>query len=109
MRKPALAVALASSLAVAGCAGLQDLARAAFKDPKLTFRSATIQSLDLEGATVGFLFDLENPNGFGVDVARIGWQLEVEGNRVAGGDLPGGLGVKANATSPVTFPVRLRF
>ena len=107
MRK--LALALLLPLAAAGCAGLQDLARAAFKDPKLTFRSATIQSLDLEGATVGFLFDLENPNGFGVDVAHIGYQVEAEGTRVAAGDLPGGLSVKANGTSPVTFPVRVRF
>src|SRR5512144_1576965 len=107
MRK--LALALLLPLAAAGCAGLQDLARAAFKDPKLTFRSATIQSLDLEGATVGFLFDLENPNGFGVDVAHIGYQVEAEGTRIAAGDLPGGLSVEANATSPLTCPVRVRF
>lgn len=103
------ALALAASAALAGCAGLSELARAAFQEPKLTFRSAAVESLDLEGATVGFTFDLENPNGFGVDVARVGWQMEVEQTRVAGGELPGGLAIRANATSPVTFPVRVRF
>lgn len=102
-------VALAAVLALAGCAGLHDLARGALERPTLTFRSASLEALDLEGATVGFRFDLENPNGFGVDVARIGWNVEVEGTRIAAGELPGGLAVRARATAPVTFPVRVRF
>jgi LEA14-like dessication related protein len=91
------------------CAELQHLARSSVKDPKLTFRSAALQALDMEGATVAFTWDLENPNGFGVDLARVGWTLDVEGGRIAAGDLPGGLQIKANGTSPVTFPVRVRF
>jgi LEA14-like dessication related protein len=102
--------ALAAALfLVAACAGFRDLARSAVKDPKLTFRSASLQALDMEGATVGFTWDVENPNGFGLDLARGGWTVDVEGTRVAGGDLPAGLKIKANGTSPVTFPVRVRF
>jgi LEA14-like dessication related protein len=106
MRRSLAAVLL---LALAACAGLQDLARSALKEPKLTFRSASVQALDMEGATVGFTFDLENPNAFGVDLARIGWRVEAEGTRVAAGDLPGGLRIEASRTAPVTFPVRVRF
>jgi LEA14-like dessication related protein len=106
MPKIALSLLL---LALAACAGLQDLARAAFERPRLTFRSAALEALDLEGATVGFRFDVENPNGFGVDLARVGWGIEVEGTRVAAGDLAGGLEVPAKGTAPVTFPVRVRF
>jgi LEA14-like dessication related protein len=91
------------------CAEVQKLARSSVKDPKLTFRSASLQALDMEGATVAFTWDLENPNGFGVDLARVGWTVDVERTRIAAGDLPGGLQVKANATAPVTFPVRVRF
>jgi LEA14-like dessication related protein len=91
------------------CAEVQKLARSSVKDPKLTFRSASLQALDMEGATVAFTWDLENPNGFGVDLARVGWTVDVEKTRIAAGDLPGGLQVKANATAPVTFPVRVRF
>ena len=96
-------------LLLAACAGIQDLARSAVKTPKLTFRSASVQALNLDGATVAFTWDLENPNGFGVDLARVGWSVEVEGKRVAAGDLPGGLKIVANGTVPVTFPVRVRF
>jgi LEA14-like dessication related protein len=106
MRKIALAMPL---LLLAGCAGIEKLAASAVQPPKLTFRSATVQELDLEGATLGFTWDLENPNGFGVDVARVAWSVDAEGTRVASGDLPSGLKIRANATAPVTFPVRVRF
>jgi LEA14-like dessication related protein len=100
---------LSAFLLLASCAEVQKLARSAVKDPKLTFRSASIERLDMEGATVAFTWDLENPNGFGLDLARVGWTVDVEGTRIASGDLPGGLQIKANGTSPVTFPVRVRF
>jgi LEA14-like dessication related protein len=102
-------LAAALVLLVAGCAGLGELARSAVKEPKLSFRSASIEALDMEGATVAFTWDLENPNAFGLDLARVGWLVEVEGTRIASGDLPGGLKIPANGTGPVTFPVRVRF
>jgi len=104
---PSLLAALV--LLAPGCAGLQDLARAAFERPRLTFRSAAVDALDLEGATVGLRFDLENPNAFGLDLARVGYGLEVEGTRIATGDLPGGLVIPAKGAAPLTVPVRVRF
>lgn len=109
MSRPILALTLASTIAVAGCAGLSDIARSAFERPTLTFRSAGVSALDLEGATVGLKFDLENPNGFGLDLARVGWGLEVEGTRIATGDMPGGLAIPAKGKAPLTVPVRIRF
>jgi LEA14-like dessication related protein len=105
MRKLSLLLAVL----LASCAGIQDFARSSVKTPTLTFRSASVQALDLEGATLAFTWDLENPNPFGVDLARIGWAVAVEGTRIAAGDLPGGLQIVANGTGPVTFPVRVRF
>jgi len=94
---------------VTGCAGLQDLARAAFQEPRLSFRSASVQALDLDGATLAFTWDVENPNSLGVNVARAAYQIEVEGTRVAAGELPAGLSIPANGKAPLTFPVRVRF
>jgi LEA14-like dessication related protein len=107
MRRAALAIALV--LSSAGCAGLQELAASALQKPKLTFKSASLSALDLEGATVSLTWDLENPNPFGVDLAKVAWTFDAEGKRVAQGDVPGGLQIRANGTSPVTFPVRVRY
>lgn len=107
MRKTLLA--LAAPALLSACAGLQDFARAAFTEPRLSFESASVDALDLEGATVGFTFQIENPNTLGVDLARAAWQIEVEGTRVAAGDLPSGLRIPANGRAPLKFPVRVRF
>jgi LEA14-like dessication related protein len=104
-----LVVALAATLALSGCAALNQIAASAFEKPRLTFRSASLQSLDLEGATLAFAFDLENPNGFGLSVARLGYGVELEGTRVATGDMPGGLKIPAAGKAPITFPVRIRY
>jgi LEA14-like dessication related protein len=106
LRRALLALLL---LSVTGCAELSKFAEGAVEKPRLTFRTADLQALDLEGATLGFTFDLENPNAFGAKVARLGYAIEVEGTRLASGDLPGGLQVPANGKAPITFPVRLRF
>jgi LEA14-like dessication related protein len=107
MRKLALALALPAL--AAGCAGLKDLARSTLQEPKLSFRSANVQALDLDGATVALLFDLSNPNAFGLDLARAGWAVDMDGTRIASGDMPGGLAIPANGTAPITLPVHVRF
>ncbi len=103
-------LALVASLALLpGCAEVGKLAAAAVDPPKLTFRSVDVRSLDLEGATMGFNFDVENRNSFGLDVAKITYGLEVEGTRVTSGDIPGGLRLPAQGKAPVTFTARLRY
>lgn len=110
MRTPRTLLALlAAALALSGCAALNQIAASAFQKPRLTFRSASLQSIDLEGATLGFAFDLENPNGFGLSVARLGYGVELEGTRVATGQMPGGLQIPASGKTPITFPVRVRY
>ena len=104
-----IGVAVVVAVLAAGCAGLRDIARSAFREPKLSFRSASVQALDLEGATIGLLFDLQNPNSIGLELARASWAVEVDGTRVGAGDMPGGLSIPANGTAPVTLPVRVRF
>jgi len=107
-RAPRLVLAAALALG-AGCAGLQDLARSAFEKPSLAFKGASIDALDLEGATVGLRVDLSNPNGFGLDVAKVGWSFDAEGTRVATGEMAGGMKIPAKGVAPLTIPVRVRW
>jgi LEA14-like dessication related protein len=107
MRKTAWA--LVATAPLLACAGLNEFARSTFQEPRLTFRSASLEALDLEGATVAFRFDVDNPNSIGVDLARVAWGIEVEGTRIVTGELPGGLKIPAMGTGPVSFPVRVRY
>jgi LEA14-like dessication related protein len=107
MRK--LALALALPVLATGCAGIQQIARATIEEPKIAFRSASVESIDFDGATVALLFDLTNPNAFGLELARAAWAVEVDGTRIAAGDMPGGLSIPASGTAPISLPVRIRY
>ncbi|HYG68055.1 MAG TPA: LEA type 2 family protein [Anaeromyxobacteraceae bacterium] len=109
MRKLTLAAVAAIPFLVAGCATVRDLAAAAFEKPKLTFQSVSVQSFDLEGATLGFEYLLENPNSMGLKLARLGYALEVEGAHVVDGKFTQGLAIPARGAAPVTFPVHVKF
>jgi LEA14-like dessication related protein len=101
-RVAALTVALAP-----GCAGLRDLA--GMQRPTLAFESASIEGLDLDGVTVVLHYRLTNPNALGLHLARLAYGLEVEGQRVAAGELPAGLQIPGRGTVPFPVPVRFRF
>jgi LEA14-like dessication related protein len=103
---PSTAAALAL---LAGCAELQKVASSALDRPTLALRSATVKTLDLEGATLAFDLEIRNPNAIGAELARLGWALDVEGKRVVDGAVPGGLRIPANGVAPLTVPVHVRW
>ena len=104
----ALVVALAAA-ALGGCAAVSQLAQGAFKTPTLQFRSASIESIDFDGATVGLDYTLNNPNGFGVTLARVRYGLSLEGREVTRGEVTNGLQIPAAGQAPVRFTARLPF
>jgi len=104
-----LAVVAAALVALAGCSLLQRLAGAAFERPTLAYESWSADQLDLDGVTIGLHYRLENPNGFGLDLRHLAYKLEVEGRQVAEGELPAGVQIRAQGTTPVAIPVRLRW
>jgi LEA14-like dessication related protein len=109
MHRTLTSAALLAGLLLAGCAEVGKLAASAIETPKLTFQAVHLQSADLEGATLGFDFEIENPNSFGLQVARAQYGIEVEGTRVAAGELPGGLALPARGKAPLTVTSRVRY
>lgn len=102
-------LAFLSAVALLGCAGVRQVVAGAFERPRLHFESAGVESFDLEGATAVARYHLENPNGFGIRVARLSYGLEVEGRRVAAGALPAGLHLPSRGSAPLVVPVRVRY
>lgn len=105
----ALAVAVGAVAVLSGCAEVSKFAAAAVDPPRLTFKAVNVRAFDLEGVTLGFDFDAENRNTFGLKVARVTYGIEIEGTRVLTGDAPGGLSLPAQKKVPLTFTARIRF
>ncbi|HEU4382314.1 MAG TPA: LEA type 2 family protein [Anaeromyxobacteraceae bacterium] len=97
------------SLALASCAGMEKVIGGTLEPPRLELESLGLEAVDLEGATAVARYRVENPNGFGVSVARLSYRLEVEGQQVAAGALQGGLKLPARGTAPLVIPVRVRY
>jgi LEA14-like dessication related protein len=97
------------ALAGSGCASLRALTGAGFQRPTLSYESWSADALDLEGVTINLHYRLDNPNDFSLDMRRLDYRLEVEGQQVAEGELPAGIQLRAQGATPVSFPVRLRW
>jgi LEA14-like dessication related protein len=109
MVRRSLYAALLVPLLVAGCAEVGKIAASAIERPKLTFKAVRLRSLDLAAATLAFDFEIENPNSFGLELARAQYMIEVERTRVTAGDVPGGLSLPARKKAPFTVDTQLRF
>jgi LEA14-like dessication related protein len=104
-----LALLLLPALLLGGCASLQRLAASAFAPPRLHLEGVRVAEVDLEGATLVLDVTLDNPNDVAFRVARASWRLQVEGDQVSEGELPGGLTLPALGTAPLALGVRLRW
>jgi LEA14-like dessication related protein len=109
MRRKLLFIPLLALLILPGCAFLRGLFGAAVKKPTLTFESWSAQDLSLDGVTISLKYRIDNPNDVGFSLASLSYALDVERRRVAAGDLPGGVSLKAKGASPLIIPVRLKF
>ena len=105
----ALALGLATSPLLAGCAAVTALAQGTLARPTLTFVRAEVQSLDFDGATLALEYRLDNPNLFGLELSRVSSWLQVDGRVVTRGEVKGGLRLAPAGATPVTFTARLPF
>lgn len=106
MMKRSFLVLLALSLiTLTGCATLKKL----FKKPRLTFKTARLSSASLSDATVDVVYQVDNPNSFGLSLAKVDYAFFVEGKQVVAGAPRKGIQLKARDSSELVFPANVRF
>ena len=109
MKRALLVLAVLSLTTLSGCAALQNLLKGAFKKPTVTFKTARLADASLSDATVNLVYEVSNPNGFGLDLASVDYAFFVEGKQVVAGKPKKGLNLKANGKSELVFPANVRF
>lgn len=104
--KRSLFVLLALSVVtLSGCATLKKL----FKKPAVTFKTARLSSASLSDATVDVVYEVRNPNTFGLSLAKVDYAFFVEGKQVVAGSPRKGLQLKARDSSELVFPANVKF
>lgn len=91
-------------LVLSACACAAHLER-----PAVELRSAELEGFDAEGATVLCRLEVSNPNPVELSVARLSWQLSLQGKPLAEGSLPDGARLPARGRTALALPARIRY
>ncbi len=105
MKRPLLILLALSLVTLTGCATLKQL----FKKPRVTFKTARLSSASLSDATVDIIYQVDNPNSFGLSLAKVDYAFFVEGKQVVAGAPRKGIQLKAKGRSDLVFPANVRF
>jgi LEA14-like dessication related protein len=109
MKRLLLVLATLGLVTVTACASLQRLAKGAFQKPRLSFKSARLADASLADATVDLVYQIENPNPLGLNLASVDYAFFVEGKQVVAGTPKKGLSIPAKGRSELVFPANVRF
>lgn len=77
------------------------------KLPKLNVQNVQIQDLSLNGADLNLKLGFDNPNGFGLDINRLNYDLIVNGDQWADGSALQDVNIKENGMTELNIPISL--
>ncbi|MBM4253883.1 MAG: LEA type 2 family protein [Deltaproteobacteria bacterium] len=100
----ALAFVLASTT---GCTYLKELIGLGVQKPRVTFLAASITKLSLRGIDLVIDINVENPNSFDLNFAKIDYQLVASGMPVARGELASKVQIPAEGQHVVHVPLTI--
>jgi LEA14-like dessication related protein len=97
MRHLALAVVVPIWVAVSGCS----LFMRSIEKPSASVRDVSMSSAGFGGVTGELQLDVTNPNGFGVPLSGIDWQLAIGGARAVTGTVQLSQTIPARGVAPI--------
>jgi LEA14-like dessication related protein len=93
------AIALAAGAALSGCSMFMH----SIEKPVASVRDVSLSSAGLGGVSGQLQLDVTNPNGFGVPLAGIDWQLSIGGARAVTGTVQLSQTIPARGVAPVAM------
>lgn len=79
------------------------------KRPTVALQQLSLVGVDAEGVAFNLGVAVNNPNAIALQLADIGYQLQVNGKPLVSGRQSDGFSLKANDTSLLQVPIRLSF
>lgn len=77
--------------------------------PDIRLRDFQIESLSLSGAKLNLQLDFDNPNGFGLTVNGLDYNLDVNGDSWSDGTALQDVSIKKNGVTELNIPLSLNF
>jgi LEA14-like dessication related protein len=101
-RKPVI-ILLAASLFLSGCFGWM------ISRPTVAIQEIHVTGLSLTGATLTFLVELENPNGFGLTVTAFTYSVYLNDRPVAKGEATEPIAIQRRSITSIPLPLKTTF
>jgi LEA14-like dessication related protein len=92
------AFAIVGMVTLSGCSMFMH----SIEKPQAKVRAVSVSSAGLTGITGQLQLDVTNPNGFGVPIAGIDWQLSIGGARAVTGKVQLSREIPARGVAPIT-------
>jgi len=77
--------------------------------PKIALNKISVDELSFTGAKLNIQMDLTNPNVFGVDIRNLVYQLNINNQSWAKGNLSESISLKENASQSLAIPIHVNF
>ena len=106
MRRWMMGLALVAVAVVSGCA---TLARQAFANPMVTVKDVRVKGVGMQGGSLDLVLDVYNPNEYRLDASRISYQVWVDSNQIATGEIEKLVTLTDKGNSEVVVPVNFTF
>ncbi|MBI3609446.1 MAG: LEA type 2 family protein [Nitrospirae bacterium] len=74
--------------------------------PTVAIQSVQVTGLNPAGATLTFLVDLENPNGFGVTVKAFSYSVYLSDHLLAQGEMREPVSIKGRSVASIPLPLK---
>ena len=103
-----MAIVFAVAVGASGCALVNAISQSV-TTPKVTFKTAELREVTLQGVSLDFLFEVQNPNAVGAEISSLAYDLRLNGSRFAKGTTKEALRVEPHGTSDVRFPFEINF
>ncbi len=109
-RRGLLAIMLLAVAGLSGCASFDAVKKAAgIKDPEVSISGIGVSSISMEGMTLQFALDVDNPNPLPLSLAGFDYALKLDGSQLLAGEQRDRVEIKARGKSQVQIPVSLKF
>lgn len=109
-RRGLLAIMLLAVAGLSGCASFDTVKKAAgIKDPEVSISGIGVSSISMEGMTLQFALDVDNPNPLPLSLAGFDYALKLDGSQLLAGEQRDRVEIKARGKSQVQIPVSLKF
>jgi len=102
-RRKTIFILLTALLLLSGC-----LSRMITR-PNVAIQEIRLAGLSLTGATLTFLIELENPNGFGITISSFTYSIYLNDRSVASGETTEAVSIPRRSTTKVSLPLKTAF